>query len=84
MEIGTIRATDMGTAIAVPWSEISAWSQVTGVSFSPWEAATLWAMSDAYASESSRAKDPAAQAPWAEKQQALLTANLKARWGKNG
>ena len=48
----------------VTWSEIESWAKSTGRTLTRWEAETLRAMSEQYATMRRRASDPQCPAPW--------------------
>lgn len=62
MELGPMHHSPMGEA-PIGYEQIDAWGRVTGISLSPWEAATLRELSCAYGVEKSTASNPMAEAP---------------------
>jgi hypothetical protein len=60
---GQATSTGMGL-VALSWQEIRAWRLENRYHLTLWEIETLKQMSDAYASEYSRASDPLRKAPY--------------------
>ncbi|MEK9213131.1 phage tail assembly chaperone [Sphingomonas sp. 2378] len=63
MEMGMVEAAGMGT-VALSWPTIAAWSQMTGVRLSPWEARLIRRLSVEYLAEGRRAEVETCPAPW--------------------
>ncbi len=63
VEMGMVEAAGMGT-VALSWSTLSAWSQMTGVRLCPWEARTIRRLSVEYLAEGRRAETETCPAPW--------------------
>lgn len=82
MEVGPVTSGGMSAA-AISYSEIAAWSQITGTIISPWDAHMLRYLSRVYVNQYADSKDPRAPAPWQdsmpiEDRRAAVVAGLKA------
>ena len=62
-EIGPVVPAGMGTA-RIGWSDIAAWSQLSGIEPQPWEAKILRSLSGDYLAMSQDAKDTGCPAPY--------------------
>jgi hypothetical protein len=63
IEIGLTEPAGMGMA-PIGWRTIAAWSELTGVALSPWEARLLRKLSAAYLAEYHRAEEETCPPPW--------------------
>lgn len=59
---GPISPSAMGTG-PLTWVELQAWNDATGAQCTPWELETIRYLSQVYAAESNRARDPTAAPP---------------------
>ncbi len=75
MEAGPVSVVGMGPSV-LTWADLGAWERATGIELQPWESRLVRSLSGAYLSESRRAEERNARAPWLEPinaaQQALL------------
>lgn len=62
-EAGPVLGTGMGV-IPLTFTELQAWQSQTGLELRPWEATTLRRLSKDYATETTRAANPAQVPPW--------------------
>lgn len=51
---------------ALTWQEIESWQGQCGIELQPWEVRFVKRLSEAYLGESQAARDPDAEAPWAD------------------
>ena len=65
MEIGPTESGGFGAA-PLSWREIHYWQECMGLRLQPWEIRMIRRLSAEYVSESSRAEDDDAQAPWTD------------------
>lgn len=82
MEVGPVTSGGMAPA-AISYSEIAAWSQITGTVISPWDAHMLRHLSRVYINQYADSKDPRTPAPWQdsmpiEDRRAAVVAGFKA------
>jgi hypothetical protein len=64
--------------VPLSWQDILAWKQATGSALSPWELEIMRYLSQSFASEAHRAKDPTAPPPHLTTIRPRAVADLKA------
>lgn len=65
MEIGPVLSSGMGVA-PLPFSEIEAWQEATGIELHAWEARLIRRLSREYLATSQSSTDLKAPSPWSE------------------